>query len=201
MRSTILKLVLGSIILAVALFFFLSVRFIQKTTHRIIPQESVKKSVDAVVVFGAGVRGRELSDALRLRMDTALKLFEKNIARRLILSGDGTSPYYNETEAMFLYSIKKGVSSSQIVVDPQGYSSVESVLRLKKHFSVFSAYFVSQEAHLPRLLFLAEHAGIDAQGVSAPNFNEDFSFLVREFFARVKDFGIVYTNFTPDGLR
>jgi SanA protein len=169
--------------------------------ERILDAASVKNPVDAIVVFGAGVKGHTLSAALRFRMDTAITLFRNNLARRIVLTGDGTSAYYKETDAMYLYALNSGVSAAQIEADPKGYSSIESVLRLKKHFGVSSAYFVSQRAHLPRLLFLAHHANIPAFGVPAQDFEEIFSFKFREMLARVKEFIIVFTNATPDGMR
>lgn len=156
------------------------------------------------IVLGASVTGGKLSDALKSRMNQTLYLYERNLVEKILITGDGTTSYYNETQAMEHFARSRGVPSQAIVIDPEGYSTYASIFRAKNVFEVKSAYILSQEFHLSRALYLANDIGIDAQGVPSGGVEEEFYYSMREIPARIKDFLLLKFRVAPrterDGL-
>lgn len=141
------------------------------------------------VVFGASVHGFTLSSALRARVETAIQLYQKGLVKNILLSGDGADGFYSETNAMKRFALKEGVPEAVLLTDEKGYNTYATVFRAKNVFHVQSAYMVSQDFHLTRAVWLARKVGIDADGVSAGSMDKRWYYDVREFLARVKDFG------------
>ena len=148
---------------------------------------------DCILVLGAMVRDGRPSLMLRDRLDRAIELhFATGLP--LLMSGDRSSEEYDEVGVMMEYALENGVSEDAILIDPQGYSTLESVVRLEE-FSIDSAIVVTQEYHPYRALYICNRAGVDAVGVSAEYvryWGEEYR-LVREVVARCKDF--LYTLF------
>jgi vancomycin permeability regulator SanA len=63
---------------------------------------------------------------------------------------------------------RKGVPRAAIVIDPHGYRTAATMADAAA-MGVRSALIATQPYHLPRSLYLARHAGIDAIGVPARN--------------------------------
>jgi len=154
-----------------------------------------------VVVLGAGVHGVELSGALRARMNLALELYRKQLARNILLSGDGTDPFYNETVAMKRFALMNDVPASRIFADAKGYSTYDSVLRAREMYGVEKAYIVSQKFHLPRVLWLGGAVGMDVLGVPTGPVDGELYYSVREIPARTKDFFLHVLDYFPQGRR
>ncbi len=144
-----------------------------------------------VIVLGASVYREHLSGALLDRMTKAIELHEAGVVKKILLTGDGTGPWYNETTAMTRYALKHGVPLESIFVDQEGYSTAMSLLRANRVFNITSAYIVSQDYHLPRALWLAKIFDIDAEGVLANTAPNGIFPSVREVGARLKDFLVV----------
>lgn len=120
------------------------------------------------IVFGAAVyaNGR-LSPMLRDRVETAVQLYHAGKVRRLLLSGDNSTPEYNEPLAMMAYAVERGVPAEAIQPDYGGRRTYDSCYRARHIFQVQEALLVTQEFHLPRALFTCAGLGIDATGVIA----------------------------------
>lgn len=154
-----------------------------------------------VIVLGAGVHGQELSGALRARMTLAVELYRKQLARNILLSGDGTDPWYNETVAMKRFALMNDVPASRIFSDAKGYSTYDSVLRAREMFGVEKAYIVSQKFHLSRVLWLANAVGMEAIGVPTGAVDGELYYSMREIPARTKDFFLHVLDYFPQGRR
>ncbi|MBX9703046.1 MAG: YdcF family protein [Silvanigrellaceae bacterium] len=146
---------------------------------------------DYAIVLGASVRGKELSNALRFRMETAVLLYKKGYIRKILLSGDGDNYYYNETQAMLNFALSKNIPPSALISDQNGYNTYTTMRNAKLRYKVENAYIVSQQFHLRRALWIAQKIGIDAQGIPAEMVNNRFYYYIREFFASIKDFFLV----------
>ena len=157
--------------------------------------------MDYVVVLGAGVHGRELSGALKARMEIAIRLVKTGFVGAILLSGDGTETYYNETRAMQRFALLEGVEHNQIYLDPKGYSTYDSILQARNIFNIEKAYFVSQRFHLPRVLWLAESVGMEALGLPTEAIDEEAYYALREIPARSKDFLLHFLDYVPHGRR
>ncbi len=126
----------------------------------------------------------------RYRILAASELYLAGKVKKIILSGDNSTRYYNEPETMRTDLIESGVPNEDIILDFAGFSTLDSVARCKNKFGVKNPIIVTQKYHLHRALFLANHYGMDgAIGYSAKA-PEGASFRVRnesrEALARVK---------------
>ena len=120
------------------------------------------------IVLGAQVfpNGRP-STALEDRLFVAAELYRLGVVQTLLVSGSGRAPEFDEPEAMKRWLCAQGVPAQHIVVDPAGVRTLDSMQRAAKVFAVSGAVVCTQGFHLPRALFLARRAGIDAVGARA----------------------------------
>ena len=148
------------------------------------------------VVLGAKVHeGGRLSDMLRDRMDTAITLYQNGSVQKLLLSGDGRGEW-SEVKYMKLYAMENGVSEEDILEDPEGYSTYETMQRARDVYGLERIIAVTQEYHLYRAMYIARDLGMDVKGASADLdiYSGQLYRDIREVLARVKDFGICTFN-------
>jgi SanA protein len=120
------------------------------------------------LVFGAGLTyEKEPSDPLRDRIDAAISLYETGKVQKLLMSGDNSTIYYNEPEAMRQYAISQGVPDTDIVLDYAGRRTYDSCYRAQTIFGLTNVILVTQNYHLPRALFLCNQLNLNANGVPA----------------------------------
>lgn len=193
-------------VLSVVLTFFLSVAGINlyiiiSTSGNILTVEEAGdlEDVDAILVLGASVHGTKPSAMLRDRLDRGIELYQKEISDTLLMSGDASTPYYNEVMAMELYAVEAGVSETAILKDPKGLCTYDSIRNAVKQYGCRKIVIVTQKYHIYRAMYLAEKLGIEAYGVACEeqqykdqNFRE-----LREIAARCKDFLIIVMNRYP----
>jgi len=118
------------------------------------------------MVLGSGVyRNGAPSRELTARLETGRQLHRASLARRIIVSGL-VEPGYDEPDAMAAWLKSHGVPSVDVVIDRGGYRTAASMADAVAA-GVHSLLVVSQPYHLPRALYLARHAGLDAIGVPA----------------------------------
>lgn len=154
-------------------------------SNRIRPLAEVPEAPVALV-FGAGLApGGVPSRVLRQRMDMAIALYRAGKVHKLLVSGDNTDRYHDETKAMRRYAIDRGLPTRDVVGDWAGVSTYDSCYRAQAIFGVDRATLVTQDFHLPRALFLANSLGIDAWGVPAdPRPRRSRRYGLREALAR-----------------
>lgn len=129
-------------------------------------QDAPAKGV--VIVFGAGLwRDGSPTPVLRDRVATAADLYFAGKVRKLLMSGDNTTIYYNEPEAMRQYALELGVPDEDIVLDYAGRRTYDTCYRAKAIFGVEQALLVTQKFHLPRALYTCRALGLEAYGVPA----------------------------------
>ena len=121
------------------------------------------------IVFGAGVQGDQPSSYLIGRLNLALDLWHAGKIKVFLVTGDNSTPTYNEPKAMRDYLTAHGVPSSLIVLDYAGFDTWQSCDRAKHVFGVDHAILISQGFHVPRAVYLCRAAGIDAYAVGDPN--------------------------------
>jgi SanA protein len=120
------------------------------------------------IVFGAGLR-RDGSPTMVLgdRVDAAAELYFAGKVEKLLMSGDNSTIYYNEPEAMRQYAIKLGVPDKDIVLDYAGRRTYDTCYRAREIFQVNKVILVTQAFHLPRALYLCNKLGVDSVGVAS----------------------------------
>ena len=158
--------------------------YIELTTRRHVVSPDAAPAVPWGIVFGAGLApGGEPGPILAERLETALLLWKNGRVERLLLTGN-TDPYHDEIRSMRRYLTKGGVPDRAISVDLEGVSTFDSCWRARGVFGVQRAILVTQAFHLPRAVYLARAAGIDAVGVRAGGGRWMAPYVWRELLAR-----------------
>lgn len=98
----------------------------------------------------------------RARIEAAAALYHAGKVRRLILSGNGLEPDYNEPEDMLRALLERGLPAEALLLDPAGVRTIDSILRAKATFSAGPLTIISQRFHDERALFLCRAYGVDA---------------------------------------
>lgn len=135
------------------------------TRRRIVEPERLPE-LPVALVLGAEVYadGRP-SRFLRARLDVAADLYRRGCVQRVLASGDGRSPFYDETGGMRDYLVVAGVPEERVLLDPAGFDTYDSCLRARDVFGLRRLVVVSQRYHLPRALAICRALGVDAWGV------------------------------------
>lgn len=130
------------------------------------------------------------SDMLEDRLLAALKAYEDGAAPKIVVSGDHGRDDYDEVNTMKNFLIDKGVPSGNILMDYAGFSTYDSIYRVKEIFGAKRIIAVTQSYHLYRTLYIADSFGIEAVGVSADLriYGGQSGRELREIIARTKDF-------------
>ena len=158
--------------------------YIELTTRRHVVSPEAAPAVPWGIVFGAGLApGGEPSPILAERLEAAMLLWRTGRVERLLLTGN-TDPYHDEIRSMRRYLTKGGVPERAISVDLEGLSTFDSCWRARGVFGGQRAILVTQAFHLPRAVFLARAAGIDAVGVRAGGGRWRAPYVWRELLAR-----------------
>jgi len=144
---------------------------------------------DCIIVLGCGVWGDDPTPFLSDRLDTAIELYKRGFAPKLLMSGDHGRADYNEVGVMRRYAMERGVPSEDIFMDHAGFSTYETMIRAKQVFGVKKAIVVTQAYHIARSVYNCRAFGIECRGVRAVQGNyvvQPWNY-VRESIARSKD--------------
>lgn len=166
------------------------------------PQEAGEETqdFDCILVLGAGLReDGSPSPMLYDRILTSVELYKllngedgadgTRSPIPLVMSGDRTGDY-NEPAVMKSTAVSLGASSDRVFTDFEGYSTYESIQRLRDLYGVRRVLIVTQEYHLYRAVYIARRLGLDAWGVASDKrpYRAQLWRASREMLARYKDF-------------
>lgn len=165
-------------------------------------EELSDTQADDIVVLGAGIQPDGTpSPILAERLDTAIALYERGAAAHIIVSG-GQDAAQSEVSAMRNYLLDSGIPSLAITSDTHGIDTFASVKNLHDTYNAQQVILVSQRFHLYRAVFIGEQMGLDVSGCPASEEAiHDTGLLIREFFARIKDFGQCLFGELPQNTR
>ena len=106
------------------------------------------------------------------------------------MSGDHGRADYDEVNVMKKMAVDAGIDPDAVFCDHAGFSTYESVYRVRDIFGAKRIVIVSQSYHLYRAIYIAEKLGLDAYGVSADlrSYGGQSNRDIREVAARFKDF-------------
>ena len=159
------------------------------------------EDIDVMIVLGAGLWGDKVSPQLRLRLDTAMELIEKNNEITIIVSGgQGEDELISEAEAMKKYLVNKGANSNNIYTEDKSVSTSENIAFSKKildemKFDNPEVVLVTTDFHVYRAKMLAKSMGLDIRGQAAPNIESiRKKNMNRERLALVKDIVLNISN-------
>ena len=163
------------------------------------PPEASELQADCILILGAGVWANNTpSPMLNDRLLQGIELYELGASDKLLMSGDHGSKDYDEVNVMKDFAIERGVPSEDIFMDHAGFSTYESMYRVRDVFKAKKIIIVTQGYHLYRALYDAKGLGLEAYGVAAdPREYAGQSYReIRESLARVKDF--IYVIIKPE---
>lgn len=115
-----------------------------------------------------------IRDAFLNRVQATNDLYSNGKVQEILISGDGQAEEGNEVEVMREALLEKGIPESALLVDYEGTSTLNSILRARKAYQKEKLVMVSQPYQLRRAVFIAKAYQIDAIGYPAPNPNADF---------------------------
>lgn len=126
------------------------------------------KPADVIVIMGAAeYRGRP-SPVLRARLDHGLELYRKGFAPLILTTGGaGGDPVFTEGEVGRAYLVRQGVRSEDIIVEPEGESTVHStaaVAEIMRRMNLKSLILVSDGYHIFRTKKMFEFRGLTVYG-------------------------------------
>ena len=128
------------------------------------------------------------------RIDATEKLYKAGKISKVLISGDEDSlDGVNEVVSMRDSLMVRGVPEEAIMLDGQGFRTLESVIRANRVFGVKSFTVISQQFHNERALYQVDHLDLDINDVIAFNAESPDTAMaqliyLREYLARVKLF-------------
>lgn len=184
---------------------FTNLYIIHTVSDRIITEDRAASVSDAscIIVLGCKVKSDGTpSDMLRDRLETGCALYFNDAAPKLLMSGDHGRNDYDEVNCMKSYASELGIKSEDIFMDHAGFSTYDSIYRVRDVFGCEKILIVSQKYHLYRALYIAEKLGIEAYGVAADSrvYAGQWKRDIRELAARSKDFFMVLFDASPSFL-
>jgi SanA protein len=121
---------------------------------------------EVAIVPGALVKpDGKMSGMLGDRVEQAARLWHAGKVEKILVSGDHGSWKYDEPDTMRQALVNRGVPPRDVFEDHAGFDTWQTMVRARSIFGVRRAVVVTQGFHMPRALFLADHAGIDATGL------------------------------------
>jgi len=142
------------------------------------------------IVPGALVKPNgAMSAMLADRVRQASALWHAGKVEKILVSGDHHTWGYDEPDTMRKALVGDGVAPRDVFEDHAGFDTWATMVRARSIFGVRDAVVVTQGFHMPRALFLADAAGIDATGLTADLHRWGYQGRkseVREVLSRVK---------------
>ncbi len=142
------------------------------------------------IVPGALVQPNgKMSAMLADRVRQASALWHAGKVEKILVSGDHHTWAYDEPGTMRKALVAEGVTPRDVFEDHAGFDTWATMVRARGIFGVRDAVVVTQGFHMPRALFLADAAGIDASGLTADLHEWGYQGRksdVREVLSRVK---------------
>lgn len=149
-----------------------------------------ERKLDCIIVLGAQVKGKKITDSLKRRLDRAVKYLKKYPDTRVIVSGgQGPGEEISEADAMAEYLSASGISGERIDREDQSTSTRENLRYSKKYADPEKEKIgiVTNGFHMYRALLIAGQEGYRNTYKIPASSNPVFqiNYLMREFFAVV----------------
>lgn len=120
---------------------------------------------DAIIVMGAAQYQGKPSPVLRSRLDHAVALWQRGIAKRMVLTGGfGTGDTLSEAGVSRRYVMSRGVPDTVIMTESAGRTSSQSMraaIDLIHAQRLSTAIVVSDPFHMLRLEIIGRRYGIE----------------------------------------
>jgi SanA protein len=156
--------------------------------------EDVPSGWDVAIVPGASVhRDGTPSPQVEERLRAALALLKLGRVKAILVSGAHHGAY-DEAGPMRHWLIQRGAAAGEVLEDHSGFRTLDTMERAAAVYRVDRAVVCTQAFHLPRAVFLARHAKIDAIGLAADSTPRTTGAMdwMREWVASVVAVGDTY---------
>lgn len=123
----------------------------------------------AVIVLGAGLRGKNPSKQLRFRLDAAILYHENNPDAVIVVSGgQGENEEISEAEAMKMYLVSNGVPEDMIIMEDKSVSTETNFKNSKEILDgifgqEYDVCYITNDFHVFRAGFQAKKAGFNGK--------------------------------------
>jgi SanA protein len=125
-------------------------------------------ATEVAIVPGAWVEADgKMSAMLAARVEQASRLWHAGKVKKILVSGDHGTWKYDEPDTMREALVRDGVTPRDVFEDHAGFDTWATMVRARSIFGVRKAVVVTQGFHMPRALYLADAAGINATGLTA----------------------------------
>lgn len=147
-----------------------------------------ERKADCIIILGAQVRGRRITNSLKRRLDAALSYLERYPDTMVVVSGgQGKGEDISEAEAMAEYLTGRGVPEERIIREDRSTSTRENFRFSRKFFDPERSVtgIVTNDFHMCRASMIARQEGYGRLIRIPASSNTVFqlNYLVREFFA------------------
>ncbi|MDH5596916.1 MAG: YdcF family protein, partial [Candidatus Peregrinibacteria bacterium] len=152
------------------------------------------EKVSHMIVLGAGLKGDQVSERLKLRLDKALEALEANNQIIAIVSGgQGSDEIISEAEAMKRYLVAAGTPEESILKEDLSRSTYENLLYSKEILDKLEPpeelMIVTSDFHIFRSRFIAKKLGWEVQTLCSKSEPHVLSnYMIREIPAVINDF-------------
>lgn len=150
--------------------------------------DEIVRKADAIVIMGAAQLDGRPGEILEARLTETLRIFEKNLAPRIITLGTGApGDRFTEAGAAKSWLVARGVNRRAITAIPKGRDSYSSIDALSKKSltGVKEIIIVTDPYHCLRSMTMANDKGFSATCSPAKKGkaslgNVGFRYLIRE---------------------
>ena len=155
-------------------------------------RNSTDRTPETILVFGAMIKDRELSETLRLRCDTALDyLLTHPKSKAILLGGTGKGESISEASAMKDYFLRAGIEENRLYLEEQSSSTWTNLQQAKKILVEEKlstpVLTCSSDYHQFRIKMLAKRLALEVYPLVAPTPKKAVVFsYFREIFALMK---------------
>lgn len=189
--------------IAVLTFFFTAAANLLIGSYSVYTTDSLSKihPVHCAILLGTSkwMGGGKRNMYYQYRIVAAAELYKNGKCKKIIVSGDNATMYYNEPMTMKRDLVKMGVKEDDIVCDYAGFRTLDSIVRFEKIFGQKEGVVVSQKFHNTRAVYIGRSYGIDLHGYNAKDVAIYYGFKtkLREVLSKVMcvlDVHLLYTQ-------
>ncbi|TYR77860.1 YdcF family protein [Rossellomorea vietnamensis] len=153
----------------------------------------IPDDIDYAVILGAGLKGEELSETLKSRLEAGADYLQEHPEVPVIVSGgQGEGEDIPESTAMFRYLTSHGISEDRITEENQSTTTWENLRNSKailesKGEEDGKILIITSDYHVFRATLTGKQLGLDSSGLAGESgFFIKINYMIREYFAVVK---------------
>lgn len=160
----------------------------------------VPKNLDCIMILGAQIRGKKVSESLKRRLDRGLRYLQENPGTFCIVSGgQGKGEDISEAEAMAEYLMACGIEKERIYLENESkntYENFEKSMAFLERKKKEKVGVVTNNFHIYRSMKIAKYLGYRKIYAIPASCNPVMflNYMVREIFALIMMYVRVLKN-------